>query len=261
VTAVVERVWQDPRFPQLMSAAPQFARPYRLMYGALAPPAVAGARHVDGLSQLVDYVAARNRSPFGRLEARYFADLAGVRHQMESYLDLYQSSVLGDAAPRVPVAEMDVCSVAHTIFHLTHFGTRDPGLPPGDLARVQRVVGDLAEHAARGEEWENIAKLLLVQYCLGGDPASTESGRAAIAVLARAQRPDGAIPGPALARRAADSATPVQYFRKAYQATLTTTLMTVILSARGTRPAGQARPASGFTNAEPVANHLPSAWS
>ncbi len=229
VTAIVERVWRDPQFPRLMDD-PGCA-PYRLIYGALAPPAVTTGLHRDGLAQVVGHLATRGRSPFARMETRYLADLAGVSHPIESYPDIFRRSILGDEGPGTPLAEMDVCEVTHTIFYLTHFGARDPGLAPGDLARAQGVACDLAQHAARHDEWEQVAKLLLAQFCLGGDPAGTAAGQAGIRLLARAQMPDGAIPGPALARRAADSATPVQYFRKSYQSTLMTALMAVIISA------------------------------
>ena len=244
VTAIVERVWRDPQFPRLMDSDPDCA-PYRLiyglMYGALAPSAVTTGPHRDGLAQVVGRLATRGRSPFAHLETRYLADLAGVSHPIESYPDLFRRSVLGDEGPGTPLAEMDVCEVTHTIFYLTHFGARDPGLAPGDLARAQGVARDLAQHAARHDEWEQVAKLLLAQFCLGGDPAGTAAGQAGIRLLARAQMPDGAIPGPALARRAADSATPVQYFRKSYQATLMTALMAVIISAGGSAASQPAR--------------------
>jgi UDP:flavonoid glycosyltransferase YjiC (YdhE family) len=230
VTAIVERAWRDPQFPRLMDIAPGCAA-YRLIYGALAPSAVTTGSHRDGLAQVVGRLATRGRSPFARLETRYLADLAGVSHPIESYPDLFRRSILGDEGPGTPLAEMDVCEVTHTIFYLTHFGARDPGLAPGDLARAQAVARDLAQHALRHDEWEQVAKLLLAQFCLGGNPAATAAGQAGIRLLARAQMPDGAIPGPALARRAVDSATPVQYFRKSYQATLMTALMAVIISA------------------------------
>jgi UDP:flavonoid glycosyltransferase YjiC (YdhE family) len=237
VTAIVERAWRDPQFPLLMDVSPGCAA-YRLIHGALAPSAVITGPHRDGLARIVGRLATPGQSPFARLETRYLADLAGVSHPIESYPDLFRRSILGDEGPGTPLAEMDVCEVTHTIFYLTHFGTRDPGLAPGDLARAQGVARDLAQHAVRHDEWEQIAKLLLAQFCLGGDPAATAAGQAGIRLLARAQMPDGAIPGPALARRAADSATPVQYFRKSYQATLMTALMAVIISA-GRPAAGQ----------------------
>jgi hypothetical protein len=76
---------------------------------------------------------------------------------------------------------------------------------------------------------------MLAQFCLGGDPVSTVSGIAAIRQVAKAQTTRGAIPGKTAAQRVPESASSLEFFRKSYQPTFVTALMTLIVSA-GQRP-------------------------
>ncbi|MEV5704088.1 hypothetical protein [Actinoallomurus sp. NPDC052274] len=229
VTALVERVWRRPDFARRLAADRRYARPFLLMYGALAP--TPDGPHRTALARLAadGYLAPRGKSPYLRLETRYYADLAGVAHRIESYGELYESSEL--ARRTLSAAELEPCNVAHTVFYLGDFGFRDPGLTPEARRRALRVVEELTERGVRRGEWDLVGKLLLTQFCLGADPARTPSGAAGVRLLARAQRPDGAIPGRSHADRADGSATPVAFFRKAYQATLVTALASLIITA------------------------------
>jgi hypothetical protein len=226
VTALVQRVWRRPDLP--LAADPRYARQFHLMYAALAP--ASDGPHRAALARLAadGYLAPRGKSPYLRLETRYYADLAGMAHGIESYRELYESSRLARRA--LPVAGLDACVVTHTVFYLSDFGFRDPHLTAEERERARHVVDELMEHSVRRGEWELVGKLLLAQYCLGADPAHTPSGAAGVRLLARAQRPDGAIPGRSYADRAHESATTVAFFRKAYQATLVTALASLIVS-------------------------------
>jgi hypothetical protein len=231
---VVEHTWQRPDFPHLITRHPGYARQYRLMYDALAPSPPARLSADGG-------PAPRRQSAYVRLETRFYADLAGVGHRLESYQELYASSLLARAAA-LPVADLDVCNVTHTLFYLSDFGFRDPGLTEEAREQALRIVDRLTDHCVRGGEWDLVGKLVLAQYCLGTDPLRTRSGAAGIRMLARAQTPDGAIPGKSSAERAAATATPVEFFRRAYQSTLVTALATlVVTSGRSTAVRGAAR--------------------
>jgi hypothetical protein len=63
-------------------------------------------------------------------------------------------------------------------------------------------------------------------------------------MLAEVQTPGGAIPGPSAGRRADESATPVEFFRKAYQATLVTALAALIVSHRRSDGSSESGPAA-----------------
>lgn len=121
VTATVERVWRQPEFARLMAAEPSYARQHQLMYGALAPPGMTsmgrGGPHTTALARLAadGYLAPGRKSPYLRLEIRHYADLAGVEHRIESYAELHEASLLAHAET-LPVADLDVCVITHTIF-------------------------------------------------------------------------------------------------------------------------------------------------
>ncbi|MFD8685691.1 DUF6895 family protein [Streptomyces sp. NPDC059651] len=229
--AVVERTWRRADFPRLITADPRYARQFQLMYAALAPAgAVSDAHRVAPARPEADgFLTPRRKSPYLHLETRFYADLAGVAHRLPSYRELYACSLLARAAT-LRVADLDVCEITHTVFHLSEFGFRDPGLTPGERKRAVHVVESLTEHCVGQGAWDLTAKLVLAQYCLGADPLRTSSGAAGIRMLADAMSPDGAIPGKSLAERAAPTATPVAFFRRAYQATLGTALAMLIVT-------------------------------
>ncbi|KQX80553.1 hypothetical protein AB0K86_26810 [Streptomyces clavifer] len=248
--AVVEHTWLRSDFPRLLTGDPRYARQFQLMYAALAPAGTATDAHRVALARLETdgFLSPRRKSPYLHLETRFYADLAGAGHRLASYPELYASSLLARAAAR-RVAEPDVCEVTHTVFYLSDFGLRDPGLTGGDLERAVHVVDRLTEHCVRQGAWDLVAKLVLAQHCLGVDPLSTSSGAAGIRLLARALSSDGAIPGKSVTEQAAANATPVTFFRRAYQATLGTTLaMLIVTGGRSTwLPAAGASAAAGGT--------------
>ncbi|MFC5661411.1 DUF6895 family protein [Kitasatospora misakiensis] len=232
VAGTVEQVWRDPDHPRLLTVEPRYARQFQLMYGALAPAGPdADGPHRAVLAEAAsgDLLTPRRKSPYLHLETRYYAELAGVPHRLLDYPELYRISRLAGHADGRPTAELDVCNVTHTVFHLADFGFRDPGLGGADLAHARDRVERLTEESVRRGEWDLTGKLLLAQHCLGLDPLSTPSGAAGLRLLAEAQAPDGALPGRSATDRAATGATPVEYFRKSYQSTLVVALTTVIL--------------------------------
>lgn len=238
VATVVERAWVRPDFPRLLTLDRRYARQFELMYAALAPAGTDAEAPRAVLARLAadGYMAPRRKSPYLHLEARYHADLAGAEHRFASYRELYASSLPARAAA-LPVADLDVCVVTHTVFYLGDFGLRDPGLTEEERAEVLGVVERLTEHSVGLGEWDLVGKLLLAQFCLGADPLATPSGAAGFRMLAEVQSPGGAIPGRSVVRRAPADATPVEFFRKSYQATLVTALATLIVT-NGRRTGG-----------------------
>jgi hypothetical protein len=232
VTAVVRGVWEQPGFPGLIALDRETRRQHTLMYGALAPAGVTTGTHRAALAQLAaeGCLTPGRRPAYLRLAIRFYADLAGVSHDIESYDELYESSVLAGRAETLPLAKLDVCEVTHTIFYLSDFGFRDVSLGPEARERARHIVYRLTDHCVEQGEWDLLAKLVLAQFCLGVDPTRTPSGAAAIEQLARAQSAQGAIPRRRTAGRSVDSPASVAFFRKAYQATLGMALASVIIS-------------------------------
>ncbi|MER6349380.1 DUF6895 family protein [Streptomyces sp. NPDC001595] len=241
ITAVVERAWRRPEFPRLLTLDPRYARQFELMYAALAP-AGAGTdapRAVSARLASDGYLAPRRKPPYLHLEARFYADLAGAEHRFASYRELYAASLLARAGMS-PVADLDVCVVTHTVFYLSDFGLRDPGLSEEARKQALDVVERLTDHCAGLGEWDLVGKLVLAQHCLGADPLETPSGQAGLRMLAEVQSAEGAIPGRSVTRRAPADASPVEFFRKSYQATLVTALATLIVTSGRTRGLSEA---------------------
>ncbi|MDY0816298.1 DUF6895 family protein [Kitasatospora purpeofusca] len=245
VAATVEQVWRSPAHPPLLTVEPRYARQFQLMYGALAPAGLdADGPHRAALAEGVagDLLTPRRKSPFLHLETRYYAELAEVPHQLLDYPELYRISRLAGHADGQPLAELDVCDVTHTVFHLSDFGFRDPGLGGADLAHARDRVERLTEESVRRGEWDLTGKLVLAQHCLGLDPLATPSGAAGLRLLAEAQSPEGAFPGRSATDRVPADATAVQSFRKSYQSTLVVALATVILLRPRSGTAGERPP-------------------
>lgn len=232
VAALVRRVWPRDDLPDALTANPRYARQFSLMYCALAP--VAAERSRAGLARLAadGYLSTAARSPYLRLEVAYYAEMAGVAHGNGSYRELYAASLLAARSEALPITDDDACTVAHTIFYLSDYGLRPPDLDRADLDRARHVVENLTAHYSAREDWDNVAKLVLSQFCLGLDPSRTPSGAAGIRVLAEVCAEDGMIPAKAIGLVPGPAATPTERFRKAYQVTLMTALMALMVSSR-----------------------------
>ncbi|SDT82030.1 hypothetical protein SAMN05216371_6938 [Streptomyces sp. TLI_053] len=250
-TARVRAVWRHPGFPRLLTAEPRGATQYRLACAALAPTGTDDAPFRSGLARLgAADLAPAGRSPYQRLELRYYADKAGVAHSVESYRELADRNVLvtlpATAAARgrrrdgtaqrpdePPVTVPEAYALTHSAFYLSDFARTGPGLPDGAVAGAAALAGRLLDHCVRHDWWDLAAELLMTQVCLGLDPTGTPEGAAAVDCLARAQGPDGSIPGRSAATRASTADPAAEYFAKAYHTTLVTALMTLLMPGTG----------------------------
>ncbi|MFD3994390.1 DUF6895 family protein [Streptomyces sp. NPDC058548] len=243
-TALVRKLWQDPDFPRLFDDSPAHASTYRLIYAALAPDGIDDTRCREELARLEpDFLSPGGKSPYRRIEIRYYADKAGVRHGIEPYAELLPQSPLvalhaGDPTVAAataqgtaePLTVPQAYALTHTAFYLGDFGRTDPRIAGADLDHARDLTHGMLLHCVGHDLWDLAAELVLTQFVLGEDPLRTPSGAAAVECLARAQRPDGAIPGRSAELRAAPGVTDREFFRKAYHTTLVTALMASIVS-------------------------------
>ncbi|WP_338498215.1 hypothetical protein [Streptomyces sp. SJL17-4] len=262
-TALVRKLWQDPEFPRLFDDSPAYASTYRLVHAALAPDGIDDTACREALARLdPDFLSPGGKSPYRRIEIRYYADKAGVRHGIEPYAELLPQSPLVAfpaagatvAASKGTVAPLTVpqaYALTHTAFYLGDFGRTGPRVAGADLDHARDLTHRMLLHCVADDLWDLAAELVLTQFVLGEDPRRTSSGAAALECLARAQRPDGAIPGRSAALAGAPQVTaapqvtdtphvtdapPVtsgEFFRKAYHTTLVTALMASIVSSPG----------------------------
>ncbi|AUY49195.1 hypothetical protein [Streptomyces sp. CB01881] len=244
VTARVRTLWQHPDFPRLVTADPRCAAYYGLVYAALAPDGIDDRPCRAVLARLAaDDLSPRGRTPYQRLELRYYADKAGVRHTVEPYEELVARNVLvtlpAEAAKRAvpdgeaPVTVPEAYAVTHSSFYLSDFGRTGAGLSADALADAAELVRRLLEHCVRRDWWDLAAELLLTQVCLGLEPLRTPWGTAAVACLARAQQSDGAIPGRSAGTRVTADGPAGAFFAKAYHTTLVTAMMTLLVAPAG----------------------------
>ncbi|MBB5825964.1 DUF6895 family protein [Micromonospora carbonacea] len=227
VTSAVDAIWADPSFPGQIAAEPRYARQYGLAYAALAP---AGA----GLDQATleriapaGHFTPYSRSSYLRLEMRFYADLAGLDHDIESYPVLYQGCEL----PRFAEAPTDIEAayrVTHTLFHMTDFGAHAPQITEAERRHALTLVDRMTTHFIAVEHWDLTAELLLSQHCLGQDPTLTGSGAAGVRALLAVQTADGRIPARFAAQRIPETSPPVDLFRRAFHTTLVTAFASMI---------------------------------
>ncbi|WP_313896339.1 DUF6895 family protein [Streptomyces sp. YIM 98790] len=244
--ALIRRLWQHPDFPGLLDeGGERYAAVYALVYAALAPRGIDDALCRAALSRLPPgALAPGGKTAYQRLEIRYYADKAGVRHGIEPYADLAPRSPLvtlraatpdstPDSTPEntAPLTTGQAYALTHATFYLGDFGRARPaGLDGRELGHARELARRMLGHCVAHDQWDLIAELLLTQFILGADPLRTPGGAAAVECLARAQLPNGAIPGRSAAGRAAGADRGREFFRKAYHTTLVTALMALIVA-------------------------------
>lgn len=229
-TTLIRTIWQRPEFLLLMDGQARYADARRLVYAALAPAGIRDDLRGAALARLraSGYLSPLGKSPYLRLETRYYADKANIEHGIESYQELAEQSLLA-RPPAPPVSRSDAYTITHTAFYLSDYGFRDPGLPSEVREQGERLACSVLNCCVSHDKWDLAGELVITLACLGGDPAGTPSGQAAIRCLAQAQLANGAIPGRSASVRAQESASPAEFFRKAYHTTLVTALMSLIV--------------------------------
>jgi hypothetical protein len=234
VTSFVREIWQHPDFSQLVAADTSSDGLFALVYGAYAPTGVTSGFHRAALAELVANgdLTAQGRSPYSRLETRYFAELAGVDHQIESYAELYAASILAElaATDSKPISEYDAYAITHTIWQLTDFGFRDPDLTDDDRERALGVVDRLTRFCVRNDKWDLLGEFLLARFCLDRDLTHSTSVAAGIKRLRQVQLASGAIPGRSAERRPAESATVADFFQTCYHPTMVASMASLAIS-------------------------------
>jgi ribosomal protein L16 Arg81 hydroxylase len=243
VTAFVREIWQDPNFAELLAADTSSDGLFALAYCALAPVGTASGFHRTLLAELEangDLLAgvansdleARWKVPYSRLETRFFAELAGLDHRIESYAELYAASIIAELAGKkfTSITRPESYTITHTIWYLTDFGFRDPVLAEADREQALGVVDKLTRSCIRGNEWDLLTEFLLAQFCLDRDSARSTSVAAGITLLRQVQLANGAIPGRSAGQRPAESATPAEFFQSCFHPTVQASMASLALS-------------------------------
>jgi hypothetical protein len=232
-TELVRTLWQRTDFLELITAHPVHGRQYGLIYAALAPDGIDDSLPRAVLARLAasDHLSSLGPASYPRMETRFYADKAGLAHEIEPFAELAERSFLTGRHATLPVAKGEAYNITHTCFYLSDYGFRDTCLAGEARERTQDLARRLLDHCVREELWDLTAELIISLFGLGADPAGTPSAVAGLRSLVRAQGADGAIPGRSQAQRAAASATAEEFFWNSYHTTLVAALMSLIVSA------------------------------
>ncbi|MGW4561579.1 DUF6895 family protein [Streptomyces sp. NPDC004561] len=134
-----------------------------------------------------------------RIELRYFADRGHFTapSRLPDLGTLHRQSIAALDPDVLRLTESETYAFTHVLFYTTDFGHHLDLLGGGGsetrLRETVRVL--LGSHLARGS-LDLLAELLLCETALGGGYGPGSLTNQAWNVLARAQRPDGALPSP-----------------------------------------------------------------
>jgi len=163
-----------------------------LMWAAL-PQEI--AESVVTRSELERLLEARNvtrveRTPMRLLELRYLLELAGLRHHLGSWRELYRRTLAATRPVTASLEPSDIYAITHTVFYVTDFGRRpERALSRSERLRLIRITDELQERMIRARHWDLVAELVLTRRCLAG--GATLADHAAWEALARAQAEEG----------------------------------------------------------------------
>lgn len=186
----------------------------------------------ERLQRVLDFgfIDALERTPWNQIDLRYYMDLAGIRHRMSSYTDLYRLSSAGRFPSLAHLRNIDVYALTHILFHLADFGRKDlrPILAER-FAETRDVVGWLLGLYIHRGNGDLVGELLICCRCLKFAPATFHT--AGWACLAALQTAEGDIPdcGFALSNLPEDvGAAARQRFLSNYHPTLVTLLASTL---------------------------------
>ncbi|MFC7987235.1 DUF6895 family protein [Streptomyces sp. NPDC057336] len=183
-----------------------------------------------------------------RLELRYFLDRGGVTAppSLPTVEALLRQSVAALDPDVLQLTESETYALTHAVFYATDFGRHRLDLGTRRRTRLRETVRVLlGVHLARGS-LDLLAELLLCTRALAEGPKTSPAERAGWHLLARAARPDGAVPSPvhrpeALATLTGDKAA-AYLFGTCYH---TTTAAALAAATLRHRPPDTLRPATG----------------
>ncbi|GAA3137967.1 hypothetical protein GCM10010466_31130 [Planomonospora alba] len=134
-----------------------------------------------------------------RIELRYFIDRGGFTApaSLPDARTLHGQSIAALGPDLLQLTESETYALTHVLFYMTDFG-RHRRLPGGtaEAARLRETVQVLlGVHLSRGS-LDLLAELLLCATALDDGHGTGPTARQGWNALARAQRPDGAVPSP-----------------------------------------------------------------
>lgn len=137
---------------------------YLMVINGLLKEGTAYPDHQYTLQQIVDsgYITNIERNNWNKIDFRYNLDVAGLKHNMASYQDLYKQSSLCDLPELSYLRNIDIYAITHMIFHLSDFGAADMKIIlKEDYNKLTTYMALLTGYYAHKEDWDLLAELLI----------------------------------------------------------------------------------------------------
>ena len=109
-----------------------------------------------------NYVGVIERQPWQKIELKYYLEIAGFKHSLTDYQNLYEQSSAFLLPSPIYLSNMDTYVLTHAIFYLSDFGQRD--LKPILLERYDKTreyIMLLLGLYTRKCNWDLVGELLM----------------------------------------------------------------------------------------------------
>lgn len=193
----IHDIWQQPAYQDRGVRNLETFRLYTMIYVNLLRCGAVESSYSEIIQRFLEqgYVTAVELVPMRVLDFRHMLDSGGFRHNLQSYDDIYQATLLAKTPPLVYFTDSDVYDITHTLFYVTDFGSQPASvLPKEQIPTVQWMIGALLGVYLRRRNWDIVGELLLNCLCLRWYPPIVFD--VAWDSLLQAQLPDGSTPGP-----------------------------------------------------------------
>jgi len=227
-------IWQQSHYYERVVRRPEYFQMYTMIYLVLQQCGIIPDTQKALIQQVIDqgYVLATETTPMRLLDRRHMLDCGQFRHDLPSYAELYQQTLLAQTPELVYLTDTDIYAITHTIFYLTDFGRISSPFLQGDhLTTIRGCIETLLGVYIRHKNWDLVGELLLDCYCLHWYPeiifdlAWTE--------ISQHQLPDGSVPGPRYSqekRGTLDDTAGEQYcFEENYHTTIVNALAGILI--------------------------------
>ena len=186
-------IYSSPAYHEMVFQLPQAFVGHLPIWLALRDRGIEKKVGRDVLVSLINQVSAfvLRYDPYRIIELSYLLQLAGFNHSLPADEEVFQKTVLGKATEGY-LSEAQLYNVTHTVFYLTDFGLRSPGLFTERHYQFAQSRLDLGMNlSVATQNWDLVGEIILAFRCLGfeNEPAVATGWRA----LRAAQEPSGMI--------------------------------------------------------------------
>jgi hypothetical protein len=193
----IHDIWKKPNYSERVVRNPNVFRIFPMVYIALQHCGSLDHSYDEIIQRILDqgYATAVEQIPFRGMDLRHMLDKGGFKHNVPSFNQLYQMSLLAKTPSVIYLTNEDVYCITHTLFYLGDFGLRPIDvIPEEQLPTIHWMIDTLLGIYLCMKDWDLVAELLLCCQCLRWYSSIIFS--IAFNALLDAQLLDGSVPGP-----------------------------------------------------------------